>query len=214
MRRPLKQWGARLMIGTATTLVPKILVLLGHRNGVGSDLTFERPLVGTTSGARMISTIVSLFALPAMGQGCPHEGADHRMLGRVGCQIQQKMTIEKARPPRTIWSIRVLKVSVKIDPRHPHLLVEWPARSQKLWRFRMGYRWDANAQAYIFPSLAFKKVNGPMAEYQIHKSKSYQTDKAKPDHRKAAQDGALTAEVSELPSAGWRYPDQSCLGID
>jgi len=108
----------------------------------------------------MISTIVLLLALPAMGQGCPHEGADHRMFGRVGCHIQRKMTIEKARPPRTIWSIRVLKVSVKIDPRHPHLLVEWPARARKLWRFRMGYRWDANAQAYIFPSLAFKKWMG------------------------------------------------------
>jgi hypothetical protein len=78
----------------------------------------------------------------------------------------------------------------------------------------MGYRWDANAQAYIFPSLAFKKVNGPMPEYQIHKTKSYETDKAKPDRRKAGEDGALAAEVAELPSDGWRYPDQSCLGID
>ena len=162
----------------------------------------------------MISTIVLLLAMPAMGQGCPHEGADHRMLGRVGCQIQQKMTIENARPPRTIWAIRVLKVSVKIDPRHPHLLVEWPARSQKLWRFRMGYRWDANAQAYIFPSLAFKKVDGPMAEYQRHKDKAVQTDKAKPDRRKPGEDGALAAEVAELPSVGWRYPDPNCLGID
>jgi len=82
--------------------------------------------------------------------------------------------------------------SVKIDPRHPHLLVEWPARSRKLWRFRMGYRWDANAQAYIFPSLAFKKVDGPMAEYQKDKSKSIQTDKAKQDRRKQRDEtGAL-----------------------
>jgi hypothetical protein len=113
----------------------------------------------------MISAIVLLFALPAIGQGCPHEGADHRLLGRVGCQIQRKMTIERAQPPRTIWSFHVLKVSVKIDPKHPHLLMEWPARSQRLWRFRMGYRWDANARAYIFPAVALKKVNGPMAEY-------------------------------------------------
>jgi len=55
---------------------------------------------------------------------------------------------------------------VKIDPKHPHLLMEWPARSQRLWRFRMGYRWDANAKAYIFPALALKKVDRPMAEYQ------------------------------------------------
>src|SRR6266446_3692187 len=72
----------------------------------------------------MVSLIALLLALPAVGQGCPHEGPDHRLLGRVGCQIQRKMTIERARPPRTIWSFHLLKLSVKIDPRHPHLLVE------------------------------------------------------------------------------------------
>jgi hypothetical protein len=114
----------------------------------------------------MPSLAALLFGLLLIGQGCPHEGPDHRMFGRFGCQIQRKMTLESAQPPRTIWSFRVLKVSVKIDPKHPHLLVEWPARSQRLWRFRVGYRWDANAKAYIFPSLALKKVNGPMPEYQ------------------------------------------------
>jgi hypothetical protein len=114
----------------------------------------------------MVSLIALLFALPVVGQGCPHEGPDHRWFGRVGCQIQRKMTIEHARPPRTIWSFHVLKFSVKIDPRHPHLLVEWPARSQRFWRFRAGYRWDANANAYIFPALALKRVDGPMPEYQ------------------------------------------------
>lgn len=114
----------------------------------------------------MASLTAFLFGLFLIGQGCPHEGPDHRLFGHLGCQIQRKMTIEKARPPRTIWSFRVLKVSVKIDPKHPHLLVEWPAPSRRLWRFRVGYRWDANAKAYIFPSLALKKVNGPMPEYQ------------------------------------------------
>ena len=125
----------------------------------------------------MVSLIALLFALPVVGQGCPHEGPDHRWFGRTGCQIQRKMTIEHAQPPRTIWSFHLLKVSVKIDPRHPHLLVEWPARSQRLWRFRAGYRWDANAKAYIFPSLALKKVSGPMVEYQ---SNSQQRLKPKP----------------------------------
>jgi hypothetical protein len=115
----------------------------------------------------MLSVIALLFALPVAGQGCPHEGLDHRWFGRVGCEIQRKLTIERARPPRTIWSFHVFTVSVKIDPRHPHLLVEWPARSQRLWRFRAGYRWDANAKAYIFPAIALKKVDGPMPEYQI-----------------------------------------------
>jgi len=114
----------------------------------------------------MVSLIALLFALPVGGQGCPHEGSDHRLFGRMGCQIQRKMTIERALPPRTIWSFRILKFSVEIDPKHPHLLVEWPARSRRLWRFRVGYRWDANAKAYIFPALALKKVDGPMLEYQ------------------------------------------------
>ena len=114
----------------------------------------------------MLPVIALLFALPVVGQGCPHEGPDHRWFGRVGCQIQRKLTIERAHPPRTIWAFHVFKVSVKIDPRHPHLLMEWPARSQRLWRFRAGYRWDANAKAYIFPAVALKKVDAPMLEYQ------------------------------------------------
>jgi hypothetical protein len=113
----------------------------------------------------MFLLIALLLAFPR-AQGCPHEGADHRLFAQIGCPLERKLTIESARPPRTIWSFRLLKVSVKVDPRHPHLLIEWPARSQRLWRFRMGYRWDANAKAYIFPSLAFKRVDGPMQEYQ------------------------------------------------
>ena len=55
---------------------------------------------------------------------------------------------------------------MKIDPKHPHLLIECPTRSRRLWWFRADYRWDANAKAYIFPSLALKRVDGPMYEYQ------------------------------------------------
>src|ERR1700730_13301178 len=93
----------------------------------------------------MVPLVALLFGLSLPGQGCPHEGSDHRLLGRVGCPIQRKLTIEGAHPP---------------------LLIEWPARSQRLWRCRLGYRWDANAKAYIFPSLALKRVDGPMQEYQ------------------------------------------------
>jgi len=65
---------------------------------------------------------------------------------------------------------------VKIDPKHPHLLIEWPARSQRLWRFRVGYRWDANARAYILPSLALKRVDGPMYEYLTELATASKTD--------------------------------------
>jgi hypothetical protein len=101
---------------------------------------------------------------------CPHRGLDRRILGSPGCWIQRRLTIEGAQPPRKVWSLGIGSVSLKIDPRHPHLLVEWPAGSQKIWRFRFGYRWDANARAYIFPAIAFKKVKGPMMEYQLPRS--------------------------------------------
>ena len=113
--------------------------------------------------------IALVFCLARAGQGCPHEGPDHRLLGRTGCWIQRKLTIESARPPTKIWLLDSGKISMRIDPRHPHLLIEWPTASGKLWRFRAGYRWDANARAYIFPAIAFKKVNGPMKEYQVER---------------------------------------------
>lgn len=114
-------------------------------------------------GLLIVSTLS--FAIP--GKGCPHEGSDSRLFGLAGCWVQRELTIESAQPPGTIWSFHLGHASVKIDPRHPHLLVEWPASAGKMWRFRMGYRWDANARAYIFPALAIKKVAGPMREYQL-----------------------------------------------
>jgi hypothetical protein len=146
----------------------KLLVLSGHGKMFGRFLILQfDSAIRTSPGlARMVPLIALLLAFPLPGQGCPHQGSDHRLLGRLGCPIQRKLTIEDARPPRTIWHFRVLRVSVKIDPRHPHVLIEWPARSQRVWRFRAGYRWDANARAYIFPALALKRVDGPMQEYQ------------------------------------------------
>jgi hypothetical protein len=141
------------------------MVLPGHGKHP-SALLFYSSLFPTQ--ARMVLFIALLLAFPLAGQGCPHEGSDHRLFARLGCPIQRKLTIEHAQSPRTIWHFHLLKVSVKIDPKHPHLLIEWPARSQRLWRFRMGYRWDANAQAYIFPALALKRVDDPMHEYQTN----------------------------------------------
>jgi len=80
----------------------------------------------------MVPLLAVLFGLPLTGQACPHEGSDHRLLGDIGCPIQRKLTIEDACPPRTIWSFHLFKVLVKIDPKHPHLLIEWPTRSQEI----------------------------------------------------------------------------------
>lgn len=111
--------------------------------------------------------IALAFCLLWPGRGCPHEGSDRRLFGRIGCWIQRKLTIEGARPPRKLWCFHVAKVSIKIDPRHPHLLIEWPTTSGRFRRFRAGYRWDANARAYIFPAIAFKRAKGPMKEYEL-----------------------------------------------
>jgi hypothetical protein len=118
------------------------------------------------SAGLLIALLFTLFNFSAIDGGCPHEGPDHRLFGGTGCWIQRKLTIEGAQSPSKIWSFDLAKISMRIDPRHPHLLIEWPTRSGKLWRFRAGYRWDANAKAYIFPAIAFKKVEGPMKEYQ------------------------------------------------
>ena len=42
----------------------------------------------------MISTIVLLFALPAMGQGCPHEGADHSARGTQGQLVEGTVEVQ------------------------------------------------------------------------------------------------------------------------
>ena len=125
----------------------------------------------TCSASLLVALILTLTVA---GQDCPHEGSDRRLLGGTGCWIQRKLTIESAQPPSKIWSFNLGKISVKIDPKHPHLLIEWPTSSGKFRRFRAGYRWDANARAYIFPAIAFKKVDGPMKEYQFEQSTTEQ----------------------------------------
>ena len=133
----------------------------------------HRPKWKVDLGVLLLGVLLLVFLenLRAAGRcGCPHEGLDHRLWGQTVCWLQRRLTIENAQTPTQIWSLDVARVSLRVDPRHPHLLIEWPAASQKLWRFRMGYRWDANARAYIFPAVAFKKVDGPMREYQLDRS--------------------------------------------
>src|SRR3989449_3820004 len=97
------------------------------------------------------------FCLGWAGQDCPHEGPDHRLLGRAGCWIQRMLTIESARPPSKIWLLDFGKTSMRIDPRHPHLLIEWPTASGKLWRVPAGYPWGAKAKTENFSARAVYK---------------------------------------------------------
>src|SRR3989442_6035700 len=96
--------------------------------------------------------IALVFCLGWAGQDCPHEGPDHRLLGRAGCWIQRMLTIESARPPSKIWFLDFGKTSMRIDPRHPHLLIEWPTASGKLWRVCPGARRGPEAKADISPA--------------------------------------------------------------
>ncbi len=108
----------------------------------------------------------AFLASTLWGKNCPHEGSDKRLFRSLVCPLQRGLTIENARPPGKIFSIRAGNLWVKVDPRHPHLLVESRISDRKWLRFRAGYRWDLNARAYIFPAVAFKMTTGPMREYQ------------------------------------------------
>ena len=57
-------------------------------------------------------------------------------------------------------------------------------------------------------------VDGPMAEYQRDKRKSIQTDKAKPDRRRAGENGVLAAEMEESAEEEWGSLEMRCFGID
>ena len=99
----------------------------------------------------MVPLLAVLFGLPLTGQACPHAGSDHRLLGDIGCPIQRKLTIEYACPPRTIWSFHLFKVLVKIDPKHPHLLIEWPTRSQEILAVPDGLPLGCQRESLYFP---------------------------------------------------------------
>lgn len=158
-----------------TTRVPKYLALSVHGTCSWSCLFWGTVTYMSRVPLRWkicsVSLLVALIlSLTMAGQECPHQGSDHRLLGGTGCWIQRELTIEGAQPPSKVWSLNLGKIAVKIDPKHPHLLIEWPTSSGKFQRFRAGYRWDANARAYIFPAIALKKVDGPMKEYQSESS--------------------------------------------
>jgi len=85
----------------------------------------------------------------------------------------------------------VLKVSVRLNPRHPHLLVEWPARARKL----CDSGWlsvDATRSLYFSFRWRLRRWMGRWRKYQRNKTKSIQTDKAKQDRRKQGDERALS----------------------
>lgn len=85
-------------------------------------------------------------------QGCPGEGSDTRLFGKVICFLQRACSWKSTSPPK--WVINKL----------PTFGVAWPfyvviqhARGDGQWRlFRFGWRYDSNWGGYIFPTAAFK----------------------------------------------------------
>src|SRR3989442_7484109 len=119
--------------------------------------------------------IALVFCLGWAGQDCPHEGPDHRLLGRAGCWIQRMLTIESARPPSKIWFLDFGKTSMRIDPRHPHLLVEWPTASGKLWRVPTWLQWGGKPKTCMFLGAWVEKGGG------AHKGKTRETAVGRPE---------------------------------
>lgn len=100
-------------------------------------------------------------------QNCPHEGDDHRTFGTIVCWLQRKLSWYSAKPPRWLW------VRFQLFPfgkgLHtfvswgvawpPYVVKQWLRNGNKVGLFRLGWRYDVNAQAYIFPAAALKFNN-------------------------------------------------------
>ena len=94
------------------------------------------------------------------GQGCPHEGTDHRLFGRWGRWVQTALSFHTTIPP-----IRVL---LQFPP-FVALVVQTRRDPPRFFTFRAGFRWDPHwpyaygtgrTGGYIFPEVIIKAAMG------------------------------------------------------
>lgn len=99
-------------------------------------------------------------------QGCPHEGADHRRLGRLICWLQQKLSFASNVEPATLILGFPFYVAINLPLfwRQPKA---GPPRAGKptqwgvvpVLHFGAGIRYDFNARFYLVPRLALKLLD-------------------------------------------------------
>jgi hypothetical protein len=103
-----------------------------------------------------------------MNQGCPNEGADGRLWGKLGCKIQAALSVKEGGPKfrRLSWGRLILVLAYP-----PYLAIgfQWRKHERTIyipfeyvvpehrWAFtRLGFRYDQNWPGYIFPCVTLK----------------------------------------------------------
>ncbi len=82
-----------------------------------------------------------------MNQGCPHEGTDHRLLGRLTCWLQRHFTFRSRIPPPQL-RLDFLGLGLYL-----------PIGRNRLFLLRIHlFRYDYYSNQYIFFSAAAKRL--------------------------------------------------------
>lgn len=108
-----------------------------------------------------------------MNQGCPHEGKDHRLFGRIGCWVQSRLSWHTTNGPKQklllipVWwnSAQPLTFGMRWPP---YAVVILPLKGQRYFSIRIGARWDPHwpfddstgrTGGYIFPEAIIKVMD-------------------------------------------------------
>ena len=120
-----------------------------------------------TAAALLLSTLFTYASLSSAspahtgGQGCVNQGSDRRWAAKPVCAAQRHLSWKSNHEPYF--------VSIG-NPKHINAGVAWPPylvinrrRGDGRWRmFRIGFRYDRNWRGYIFPTIAWKVISGPL----------------------------------------------------
>src|ERR1041384_6158354 len=93
----------------------------------------------------------------AAGQGCPNEGPDTRLLGKVGCKIQRIFSFHSTPPPKWLLAKHDAEGDMSEGIAFPPYIII----QSKDHFFRLGWRFDTNWHGYIFPTAALKRGHLP-----------------------------------------------------
>lgn len=85
-------------------------------------------------------------------QGCPNEGSDTRVFGRIGCWVQSRLSFKSSHQPASVLVAFPPYVSV-------NLWVPFAPAHRRYLHVRFGWRYDKYWPGYIFdPALKAKEI--------------------------------------------------------
>ena len=92
----------------------------------------------------------------AAGQGCPNEGPDTRLLGKVGCKIQRVFSFHSTHPPKWLLAKHGPDGDVRFGIAFPPYVIIQHEGAGHWDMARLGWRYDTNWPGYLFPTAALK----------------------------------------------------------